>query len=55
MQNEHNNFKINNFPQNLTIMRKYAHSNFRSEIMALINKFISYSPIFSKTNLLNGL
>jgi hypothetical protein len=40
MQNKHNNFKICTLLQNLSNMQKYAHSNFRSDIIALRNEFI---------------
>jgi hypothetical protein len=50
MQNRHNNFKICTFLQSLSNMQKYAHSNFRSDIMTLRNEFISHSAIF-KNNL----
>jgi hypothetical protein len=44
---KHNNFKISTFLQNLSNMQKYAHSNFRSDITAPINEFISHSVIFN--------
>jgi hypothetical protein len=44
MQNKHNNFKISTFLQNLSNMQKYAHSNFRSDIMP---PRISHSSIFN--------
>jgi hypothetical protein len=47
MQNEHKNFKICTLLKNLSIMQKYAYSNFKSHIMALRNKFISHSAIFN--------
>jgi hypothetical protein len=47
MQNKHKNFKIRTFLQNLSNMQKYAHSNFRSDIMAPRNEFISHSSIFN--------
>jgi hypothetical protein len=47
MQNKHNNFKIYTLLQNLSIMQKYAHSNFRSDIMAPKNEFISHSATFN--------
>jgi hypothetical protein len=47
MQNKHNNFKICTLLQNLSNMQKYAHSNFRSDIMASKNEFISHSAIFN--------
>jgi hypothetical protein len=34
MQNKYNNVKISTFLLNLSNMQKYAHSNFRSDIMA---------------------
>jgi hypothetical protein len=33
--------------QNLSNMQKYAHLNFKSDIMALRNEFISPSAIFN--------
>jgi hypothetical protein len=47
MQNKHNNFKICTLLQNLSDMQKYAHLNFRSDIMAPRNEFISHSAIFN--------
>jgi hypothetical protein len=47
MQNKHNNFKISTFLQNLSNMQKYAHLNFRSDIMTLRNEFILHSAIFN--------
>jgi hypothetical protein len=41
-----NNFKISIFLLYLLNMQKYAHSNFRSDIMAMRNEFISHSAIF---------
>jgi hypothetical protein len=47
MQNKHNNSKICTLLQNLSNIQKYALSNFRSDIMAPRNEFISHSAIFS--------
>jgi hypothetical protein len=47
MQNKHKNVKICTLLQNLLNMQKYAHSNFRSDIMILRNEFISHSAIFN--------
>jgi hypothetical protein len=47
MQNKHKNFKICIFLQNLSKMQKYAHSNFRSDIVAPRYEFISHSAIFN--------
>jgi hypothetical protein len=47
MPNKHKNFKMCTLLQNLSNMQKYAHSNFRSDIMAPRNKFISHSAIFN--------
>jgi len=47
MQNKHKNLKICTFLQNLSNMQKYAHSNFRSDIMAPRNEFISHPAIFN--------
>jgi hypothetical protein len=47
MQNKHNNFKICTLLHNLSNMQKYAHSNFRSDIMAPKNEFISHSDVFN--------
>jgi hypothetical protein len=47
MQNKHNNVKISTLLQNLSNMQIYAHSNFKTDIMAPRNEFISHSTIFS--------
>jgi hypothetical protein len=47
MQNKHNNFKIYILLKNLSNLQKYTHSNFRSDIMAPRNEFISHSAIFN--------
>jgi hypothetical protein len=47
MQNKQKLFKICNLLQNLSNMQKYAHSNFRSDIMAPKNEFILPSAIFN--------
>jgi hypothetical protein len=47
MQIKYNNVKISTLLQNLSNMQKYAHSNFRSDIMAPRNEFISHSAIFN--------
>jgi hypothetical protein len=47
MQNLYENFKICTLLQNLSNMQKYAYSNFRSNIMAPKNEFISQSAIFN--------
>jgi hypothetical protein len=47
MQNKHNYIKISTLLQNLSNMQKYAHSNFRFDIMAPKKEFISHSVIFS--------
>jgi hypothetical protein len=49
MQNKHNNFKICILLQNLSNLQKYAHLNFRSDIKALRNEFISHSAIFNNS------
>jgi hypothetical protein len=47
MQNKHKNFKICILLQNLSNMQKYAHSNFRSDIIAPRIEFISHSALFN--------
>jgi hypothetical protein len=46
MKNKQKNFKICTLLQNTSNIQKYAHSYFRSNIMALRNEFISHSAIF---------
>jgi hypothetical protein len=47
MQNKHINFKICTLLKNLSNMQKYAHSNFRFDIIAPRNEFISHSATFN--------
>jgi hypothetical protein len=47
MQNKHINVKISIFLQNLSNMQKYAHLNFRSDIIGQRNEFISHSAILN--------
>jgi hypothetical protein len=47
MQNKHKNLKLCTILQNLSNMQKYAHSNFRSNIIATRNELISHSAIFN--------
>jgi hypothetical protein len=48
MQNKHNIFKICTLLQNLPNMQKYAHSNFRFDIMAPSNELLHLTIIKKK-------